>query len=277
MRSALSVVIPAATACSEYSAPSPMSISVSDRTMWVDERCTIVTSAPFSHSAPQMSNAELFDPTTTHRLARVGVRAGVGGGVVLVAAEHVHARERRDGWAGRTSRSPGRAASGAARRVWPSRSTVTVHSPVGLVVGRALGLGVRPVVELHDLRVRLEPVGDLVLGREHRPVVGELQVRHVVVPDGVVQAERLVAAAPLVARPGALVDDDRGHAELAKPGAQADPGLAAADDQDVGLLGDPQLGRLLLATVQPAGALAASRRARAPLGRRPGPAAPRGP
>ena len=45
-----------------------MSISVADRTMWVDERCTIVTSAPFSHSAPQMSNAELFDPMTTHRL-----------------------------------------------------------------------------------------------------------------------------------------------------------------------------------------------------------------
>ena len=62
------MVIPAATACSEYSAPRPMSISVSDRTMWVEERCTIVTSAPFSHSAPQMSNAELFEPMTTHLL-----------------------------------------------------------------------------------------------------------------------------------------------------------------------------------------------------------------
>ena len=68
--SAFSVVSPAATACSEYSAPSPMSISVSDLTMWVDDRCTIVTSAPFSHSAPQMSNAELLDPMTTHRFPR---------------------------------------------------------------------------------------------------------------------------------------------------------------------------------------------------------------
>ena len=42
-----------------------MSISESERTMCVELRCTIVTSAPFSHSAPQMSKAELFDPMTT--------------------------------------------------------------------------------------------------------------------------------------------------------------------------------------------------------------------
>ena len=33
--------------------------------MWVEDRWTIVMSAPTSHSAPQMSNAELFDPMTT--------------------------------------------------------------------------------------------------------------------------------------------------------------------------------------------------------------------
>ena len=48
VRSAFSVVMPAASARSEYRSPSPMSISVSDLTMWVDERCTIVTSTPFS-------------------------------------------------------------------------------------------------------------------------------------------------------------------------------------------------------------------------------------
>src|SRR5215213_2035389 len=42
-----------------------MSIRVSLFTMWVDERCTIVTSAPCSQSAPQMSKAELLLPTTT--------------------------------------------------------------------------------------------------------------------------------------------------------------------------------------------------------------------
>ncbi len=33
--------------------------------MCVEERCTIVTSAPASQSAAQMSWAELFDPMTT--------------------------------------------------------------------------------------------------------------------------------------------------------------------------------------------------------------------
>ena len=63
--SAFSVVTPAATASSEYSAPSPMSISVSERTMCVEERWTIVTSAPASQSAAQMSCAELLEPITT--------------------------------------------------------------------------------------------------------------------------------------------------------------------------------------------------------------------
>ena len=47
-----------------------MSISVSDLTTCVEERCTIVTSAPCSHSAAQMSWAELLDPITTARLPR---------------------------------------------------------------------------------------------------------------------------------------------------------------------------------------------------------------
>ena len=68
IRSAFCVVIPLATACSEYRSASPSSISESDFTMWVEERCTIVTSAPCSHSAAQMSCAELFEPITTTRL-----------------------------------------------------------------------------------------------------------------------------------------------------------------------------------------------------------------
>ena len=68
VRSAFSVVIPDATARSEYRSPSPRSISESDLTMCVDDRCTIVTSTPFSYSALQMSCAELLDPITTARL-----------------------------------------------------------------------------------------------------------------------------------------------------------------------------------------------------------------
>ena len=149
------------------------------------------------------------EPMTTHLLAGVRVRAGVRGGVVLVAAEHVHAREVAGCSACRTCRWRAPAASAAARRGWPSRSTSTVHSRVSSSYDARLGLGARPVVELHHLRVGLEPVGDLVLGREHRPVVGELDVGQVVVPDRVVQAQRLVAAAPLVARaaPCLSIDD----------------------------------------------------------------------
>ena len=68
--SALLVVVPAATAFSEYRSPSARSISESDFTMCVEERCTIVTSTPPSHSAAQMSWAELFEPITTAFLPR---------------------------------------------------------------------------------------------------------------------------------------------------------------------------------------------------------------
>src|SRR3954451_25348922 len=40
------------------------SISDSERTIWVLERCTIVASTPASYSAEQMSCAELFEPIT---------------------------------------------------------------------------------------------------------------------------------------------------------------------------------------------------------------------
>ncbi len=132
------------------------------------------------------------------------------------------------------------------------------HDPLALllVVLRALGGRGAPVVELHHPRVHLQPVADLVLRREHGPVLGELDVGQVVVPDRVVQAERLVALAPGVA--GALValDDDRRDAELAQPRAEPDPALAAADDHDVGLARVPELLGLAAAGLQPGLAVA---------------------
>ncbi len=105
-----------------------------------------------------------------------------------------------------------------------------------LVVPRGFAAGRRsPVVDLHDPRVHLEPVADLVLRGEGRPVARERQVGQVVVPDGVVQAERLVAAAPLVAGTGVPVDDQVVDAELAQPRAEPDAALAAADHEDVGV------------------------------------------
>ena len=68
--SAFSVVTPFATACSEYSVAHARPMSVSERTTCVEERWTMVTSAPASHSAAQMSWAELLDPMTTALLPR---------------------------------------------------------------------------------------------------------------------------------------------------------------------------------------------------------------
>ena len=183
-------------------------------------------------------------------LARVRVGAGVLGRVVLVALEVVHAGDvghvRLAGHAGRHH-----------ELLRPQRDRLAVAldvqrplAGVGVVRG-ALGLGAGPVVELHHPRVHLQPVADLVLGREHRPVLRELDVRQVVVPDRVVQAQRLVAVAPAVAGPLAALDDDRRHAELAQARAERDPALAAADDHDLGLDLVAELLGLLLALLEP--------------------------
>jgi hypothetical protein len=131
------------------------------------------------------------------------------------------------------------------------------HLPLAgrLVVARAPRGGGAPVVQLHHARVHLEPVGDLVLGREHRPVRRELDVRQVVVPDRVVQAQRLVAVAPRVSRAGVALDDDRRHPELAQPRPERDAALAAAHDHHVGLGRDSELLGLPAAILEPRVAL----------------------
>src|ERR1700722_13310495 len=103
------------------------------------------------------------------------------------------------------------------------------------VEARAFGCRLGPVVQLHYLGIHFQPVADLVLRREHRPVLGEVDIGEMVVPDRIVQAERLIALAPRI--PGALVllYDDRGHSELPEARAKADSALAAADDQHIGL------------------------------------------
>jgi len=73
----------------------------------------------------------------------------------------------------------------------------------------------------------------------------------VVIPDGIVQAQRLVTPAPLVARAGVAIDDDRRDIELAQPRRQRDTALTAADDEHLGLSGVAELGGLLLAVLQP--------------------------
>src|SRR6185437_6230505 len=95
--------------------------------------------------------------------------------------------------------------------------------------------------------VHLEPVADLVLWRKYRPVLREIDVGQMVVPDRIMQAERFIAVAPGIAGTGVLLDDDGGHAELAQPGSEPDAALAAADDDHIGLGLDAELLGLLVA------------------------------
>ena len=76
-----------------------------------------------------------------------------------------------------------------------------------------------------------------------------------VVPDRVVQAERLVALPPLVTGARMLVDDQCGYAELPQPRAQRDAALSAADHEHIGLGGRPEVLGLLLPALLPGLAL----------------------
>ena len=196
-------------------------------------------------------------------LASVRVRPRVRRAVVHVAAEHVRAGDlghpRLPGHPGREH-----------ELLRPQRQrhplALDLDGPLTRLLrpGGRGRRGARPVRHLHHLHVRLEPVADLVLGREHRPVVGELQVRQVVVPDRVVQAERLVPVAPLVAGPRVLVDDEGRDAELAQPRAEGDAALAAADDQHVRLRRAAEALGLRLPLLLPRPPVLARRRARRP-------------
>ena len=183
-----------------------------------------------------MSKAELFEPDDDDVLAGVGVAAGEVRRVVLLAAEGVLAGIRRPvGVAAHPERDD---------EVLRSQHDLLAVAVDGddpllrlVVPARVAARRPGPVAELHERDVVLEPVADLVLGREHRPVLGELEVGQVVVPDRVVQVEGRVALAPGVTRPLVALEDDGRYAVSLQPRAEADAALAAADDDDVGLLG----------------------------------------
>ena len=156
-----------------------------------------------------MSCAELFEPMTT-QLASVSLSGRELARMALLAAEAVHAWKL---WNLRHARHASRQYQLLRPQRDPLPAAVDGDSPLlaRLVEPCALAFSRCPDVELHDLSIHLQPVAHLVLGREHRPMVRERQVRHVVVPNGVVQAERLVAVAPAVAGSGILLDNDGGH------------------------------------------------------------------
>src|SRR5260221_2686823 len=72
-----------------------------------------------------------------------------------------------------------------------------------------------------------------------------------VVPDRIVQADRLVTLAPAVAGSFTFLDDDRRHIELAQPGCQRDAALTAANDDAIGLTRVAEFGSFRLAVFLP--------------------------
>ena len=95
--------------------------------MWVELRCTMVTSASCSQRAPQMSNAELLLPTTTHFLPAYASGPG--------CADEWCWSPLNTSMPGKSGRfglpdMPVASTSCFGRRVsgWPSRSTWTTHS-----------------------------------------------------------------------------------------------------------------------------------------------------
>ena len=200
------------------------------------DRCTIVGwPAGFPHRRADVER-RVVGPDDDDVLVGVGVAAGELRGVVLFTAEHVLTRIRR---AVRVAADPEGDDQLLRAKLHVGAVAVDRHDPLlGVLVPPGIAaLGAGPVVELHERDVVLEPVTELVLGGEHRPVVGELEVGQVVVPDRVVQVEGLVALAPRVAGAVVLLEDHGRDAVPFEPGAEADATLPAADDDDVGLLG----------------------------------------
>src|SRR3981189_3491598 len=56
-----------------------------------------------------------------------------------------------------------------------------------------------------------------------------------IIPNRIMEAERLVTLAPAVAWPFVFFDDNRRHIELPQPGSERDAALTAANNDAIGL------------------------------------------
>ena len=79
--------------------------------------------------------------------------------------------------------------------------------------------------------IGLEPVGELVLGDIDRPVRRERHIGQVIDLHLIVQRQRVIALAPVVADARLAVDDQRIDLQLLQPRRDRKPGLSAADHQ----------------------------------------------
>ena len=138
---------------------------------------------------------------------------------------------------------------GRMERVAPSRRKRDGPALLFLVVAAAQEFRAGPVVELHALDVGLEPVGELVLRNVGRPVRRERHVRQVIDLHLIVQRQRVVAVAPVVADARLAVDDQRVDLQLRQPRRDRQPRLPAADHQHVRVA--VRIGLRRLAQVEP--------------------------
>src|SRR6476659_11498777 len=77
-----------------------------------------------------------------------------------------------------------------------------------------------------------------------------------IVPNRIMQAERLVTLAPAVAGPFVFFDDDRRHIELAQPSCECDAALTATNDDAIGLTRVAEFSSFRLAIFLPRGSIA---------------------
>ena len=130
-----------------------------------------------------------------------------------------------------------------------SRFRRAVQHRAVLVVGGADELGAGPEIDLHRAGVILEPVREHVLGNVLRPRRRKGHVGQVIDVDLVVQRQRMIALAPVVADPLPAIDDQRVDVELAEPGRDRKARLAAADHEDGGVA--VGVGLALAALIEP--------------------------
>ena len=98
-----------------------------------------------------------------------------------------------------------------------------------VVIASGDKLGACPEVQLHRFDVEFEPVRELVLRNVDRERRWERQIGQVVDVHFVVQCQRVIARAPVVADTRMAVDDQRVDAELMQARGNRKPGLSAAD------------------------------------------------
>lgn len=95
---------------------------------------------------------------------------------------------------------------------------------------RGLMLSAGPVLEVHDAYVYYDPVGNLVLGRVNRPVIGEQKVLKVIVPNSVMKIQRIKLGFPRIARTWVILQHWRRNRETFQSGGKRDASLAGIDD-----------------------------------------------